>query len=296
MMIPELVADARCILAEGPLWHPDEGCLYWTDIPAGTIYRFDPESGDFAAVHHGEPVGGMTLQADGSLLLFGAAGRVWRWRKDSEATVVLDLPDERQTRFNDVIADPVGRAIAGTMAVRDEAGTVVRHGRLYSIDPDGTIRVLLDDVVSPNGMSFTEDRAHLYFTDSAPGTQSIFRFDYDLDTGGISNRRLVRQTALDGSEGRPDGLTIDREGWLWSARWDGSAVIRLDPNGTEQVRYPFPVPIVTSVTFGGSDLRDLYATTARPTDGRSAASGVGGIFRLRTDAQGRPEFRSRLGL
>lgn len=295
--MPELVADAQCLIAEGPVWHPDEGCLYWTDIPAGRIYRFDPASETHACVYEGEPVGGITVQDDGSLLLLGARGSVKIWRDGQVTNTILEeIGDERHTRFNDVIAGPDGEVISGTMATRDADGRITRYGRLYRVDPNGQHTVLLDGMGSPNGMGFTPDLRQIYVTDSFPGVQAIVRFDYDRATGTISNGQVFHRAPLDGSMSRPDGMTVASDGCIWSAHWDGAAVVRLGPNGEERARFPVPVARVSSVAFGGPDLTDLYITTACGPAGEAREPGSGGIYRLRSVGKGRPEFRSRIGL
>lgn len=295
--VPELVANAGCQIAEGPVWHPDEQCLYWTDIPAGQIYRFDPRNGNYQMVYRGEAVGGLTVQDDGALLLLGARGSVKVWRDGHVTDIILaEIPEERRTRFNDVIADPEGRIISGTMAERDANGEVVRHGHLYRLETSGEARSLFGNMGSPNGMGFTQDLLQMYMTDSTVGVQAIFRLDYDVGTGALSNRKMFHQAPLNGSQGRPDGMTVDVEGCIWSARWDGAAVVRIGSDGVERERYALPVSKVTSVTFGGPDYTDLYITTATSGDPQEDRVGAGGLFRLRTETAGRPEFRSRIGL
>jgi D-xylonolactonase len=295
--VPELVADSRCHIAEGPVWHPDEQCLYWTDVPVGKVYRWDPRNEHHELVYHGDQIGGITVQENGSLLLLGARGSVRAWQ-DGEVidTILEEIPGEEDSRFNDVIADPAGRVISGTMAVRDANGHIVRHGRLYALDTNGNYRVLLSGMGSPNGMGFSENLHQMYVTDSIVGVQAIFRHDFDLATGSLSNRQVFHRTPLDGSAGRPDGMTVDAEGCIWTAHWDGAAVVRLGPDGQERERIPLPVGKVTSVAFGGPDLTDLYITTANLDVVHEDQPGAGGIFRLRTSTHGRPEFRSRIGL
>lgn len=293
----ELVADARCEIAEGPLWHPDERCLYWTDVPAGKVHRFDPRDRSHHVVYVGAPVGGMTIQADGSLLFLGEAGKVCVWRDGAvPRTILAGIPAEAHTRFNDVIADPLGRVFGGTMAQRNMAGEIVRYGRLLRLDRDGTVQPVLDGVGSPNGMGFTADHRRLFFTDSIVGTQAIFSFDYDMESGALRNPTVVHQTPLDGCDGRPDGMTIDIEDCIWSARWDAGVVVRIDLDGTELERYQIPVSRVTSLAFGGPDYTDLYVTTARTAGREDQEPSAGGIFRLRTGTAGRPEHRSRIRL
>lgn len=281
---PELIADYACICGEGPLWHPQEQCVYWVDIPKGKLFRYYPATGRHEQCHEGEAIGGFTIQADGALLLFMARGAVRLWRAGRLTTVIPEIPDERETRFNDVIADPAGRVFCGTMPTKS------RLGRLYRLDPDGTLTRLLDGVGCSNGLGFTPDRRQLYYTDTP--THTIFRFDYDRATGAITNRRpFVTSPA---TEGGPDGMTVDADGCVWSARWDGACLVRYSPVGQELLRVPFPVKKVSSVIFGGPDYDELYVTTAggdhRQTDGPLA----GALFRLRLGVRGVPEFVSRI--
>src|SRR4029079_13276105 len=146
---PELIADYACVTGEGPLWHPAEQRVYWVDIPKGRLFRYHPASGAHEICFEGEVLGGFTIQADQSLLLFMARGAVKIWRDGTLTTVIDEIPEERESRFNDVIADPAGRVFCGTMPTKD------RLGRLYRLDLDGTLRKLLDDIGCSNGMGFT---------------------------------------------------------------------------------------------------------------------------------------------
>ncbi|MCC6823665.1 MAG: SMP-30/gluconolactonase/LRE family protein [Verrucomicrobia subdivision 3 bacterium] len=284
-MKPELVADRPCVIGEGPLWHPTEQRVYWTDIPEGRMFRYDPATGQHESCYAGEVVGGFTIQADGSLLLFMARGAVAIWHAGQLTTVIPEIPDERGSRFNDVIADPAGRVFCGTMPCGERAG------RLYRLDTDGRLTKLLDGIGCSNGMGFTPDRRHLYYTDSAK--REIYRFDYDVGSGDLANRRLFARTPE--NEGVPDGLTVDAEGGIWSARWDGGALVRFTPDGREERRIQFPARKVSSVTFGGDDLDDLYVTTAGGDQRATEGAGAGALFRLRPGVRGLPEFCSRVG-
>ena len=283
----ELIADYGCVVGEGPMWHPLEQCLYWLDIPMGKLFRFDPASGKHEHVYEaGEAIGGFTVQADGSLLLFMARGAIKTWRAGQVTTIIDEIPEERHTRFNDVIADPTGRVYGGTMATAD------RPGRLYRVDLDGSLTVMLDAVGIPNGMDFTLDLTRMYFTDSA--SRAIHLFDYDQATGALSNQRVWIETPRD--RGVPDGLTVDSEGYVWSARWDDGALYRYTPSGEVDQRIEFPARKVSSVVFGGPDYRDLYVTTAGGDNKAAEGPGAGALFRLRPGIQGRPPFLSRIRL
>lgn len=283
---PELIADYACVTGEGPLWHPTEQRVYWTDIPRGRLFRYDPAKGQHEQIYQGEVVGGFTIQADGALLLFMAKGAVKVWR-DGKLTTLLDhIPGEEETRFNDVIAAPGGRVFCGTMAIPG------RRGRLYRLDPDLTLTTVVEDVGISNGMGFTADRKTMYYTDSDAG--EIYQYDYDEHTGAMTNRRVLVRVPREG--GLPDGMTVDAGGYLWSARWDGSCLVRYAPDGTEVQRVAFPAKKVSSVVFGGPDYRDMYVTTAGGNDKAANGPGAGGLFRLRLGIQGVPEYLSRIGL
>ena len=287
MMQPELIADYQCHTGENPLWHPLERRLYWTDITRGKLFRYDPATGKHEQCYSGAPVGGFTIQADGALLLFMARGAIAKWRDGHFDTVVEEIPDERESRFNDVIADPVGRVFCGTMP------TPARPGRLYRLDLDGELHLLLEGIGVSNGMGFTLDRRRMYYTDSP--AHSIYLFDYDAQTGALSNQRVWLHTPE--GAGAPDGMTVDAQGYVWSARWGDSALYRYTPDGVEERRIEFPAKNVSSVAFGGDDLSDLYVTTAL-TDGTKSeqGEGAGALFRLRLGLRGLPEFFSRVRL
>ena len=285
-MEPELVADYECMTGEGPLWHPGEQRVYWVDIPQGRLFWYDPATGQHKQCLQTDPVGGFTIQDDGALLLFMARGAVRVWQRNALRTVIEDIPDERATRFNDVIADPVGRVFCGTMPTKE------RLGRLYRLDTDGKITKLLDGIGCSNGMGFTPDRKHMYYTDT--GKREIYLFDYDQETGWITNRRLFVRTP-DG-DGMPDGMTVDAEGYVWSARWDGGCLARYSPDGVEERRILFPAKKVSSVVFGGPDYTDIYVTTAGGQNKATEGAGAGALFRLNLGIRGVPEFASRVRL
>jgi D-xylono/L-arabinono-1,4-lactonase len=263
------VADTRAHTGEGPLWHPDEQRLYWVDIPAGRLYRCDPSTEEYELAYEtdGSPIGGFTIEADGALLLF-TRGTVERWAPgDATAEPVAEIYAD--TRFNDVIADPEGRVFCGTMPSKDALGN------LYRLDPAGTSTVVLEDVDIANGMGFSNDQQTFYFTESE--AHRIYAFDYDRETGALSNERTFLETPDD--DGVPDGMTVDEEGYVWSARWNGGRVVRYNRDGAPVDEIDLPARKVSCPTFGGPAYRDLYLTTAL-TDGDWAdeGDGAGALF------------------
>lgn len=281
---PELVANYHCVTGENPLWDARAGVLYWADIETARLFRLEHASGAHECFHHGaDKIGGFTQQEDGSLLLF-EVDRIARLSRDGSRRVLVEGIDSDMTRFNDVIADPEGRVFAGTIGKTDESGG------LYRVDLDGSVHVLWKGTGCANGMGFTPDLRGLYWTCST--TRIIYLADYDRGTGALSNRRPFYRAPE--AEGTPDGLTVDRSGDLWSARWGGASLLRFDPRAQLREKIDFPVNAVSSAAFGGPDLDTLYVTTA---GGSEQPAGLeGSVFSVRTTNPGTVEFRSRVRL
>ena len=290
-MEPELIADYGDWTGEGPLWHPTEKRLYWVDIPRGRIYRYEPATGEHGLFYEVDSmVGGITFQADGSMLLFMSKGGIGVLRDGKLEYIFEQLPGEDENRFNDVFTDSRGRVFCGTMPLDPTRGAE-RLGTLYRLETDGSTTKVLERLGIANGMGLTPDRTQMYFTDTIDRT--IYRFDYDADTGDISNRRVFVKTTGDGL---PDGMTVDSEGFVWSARWGGWGLFRYSPEGVEERRVQFPAEALSSVIFGGDDYTDMYVTTARGESGEQSGSGAGALFRINLGIKGAPEFFSRVGL
>jgi sugar lactone lactonase YvrE len=288
MKMYEIIADYQCHTGEGPLWHSDEQALYWVDIPRGRLFRYEPETGQHAMIHEERPIGGYTIQADGTLLCFRDGGNVvvLDSRGEFVRTVVEAMPELATTRFNDVIAAPDGSVFAGTMSCDELAG------RLYHLDCDGNSSVILEEQGTPNGMGFSPDLRWMYYQDSR--AQKLWRFDYDSASGGVSGQTLLRSAEEWGDRGRGDGLTVDVNGDIWSARWDGGCLIRCDAAGVPQEHYDLPAQCVTSMAFGGVDYRELYVTSAGGDERPDKGAAAGALFRLMPGVAGCPEFRSTI--
>ncbi len=286
-MQPELIADYACECGEGPLWHPMEKRLYWLDIVNPRMFWYDPATGHHEQFNVGRTVGGFTIQADGSLLLFMDRGSIGTWRNGKLRMIVDEIPDERETRFNDVFADSMGRVFCGTMPAKD------RLGRLYRLDRDGSLHMVMYNVGCSNGMGLSLDRKTLYYTDSE--AYAIYTFEYEEATGSLRNRRTFVAHSKD--LGLPDGMTVDAHGNVWSAHWGGNCLICYDRTGTETTRIGFPAKKVSSVVFGGDDYSDMYVTTAGGENKADEGEGAGALFRLRIPGvRGLPEYYSRIGL
>jgi len=282
MISPQLLVNRSCALSENPFWDTAAQRFLWTDITGGAIWSYDASLDSTTKIYDGPNVGGFTQEADGSLLLF-RTNDVVKLAADGSLSEVAQFSEEGNSRFNDVIADPRGRVFAGTV------GNTPTSGGVYRYDPDGSVRRVITGTGCSNGMAFTADRKYFYWTCST--RKQIYIYDYDEASGDISNGRLWYQA--DEEEGITDGLTIDLDDNIWSARWDGYRVRKheaQDGHVIEEIK--FPVAKVSSVTFGGPDFGTMYLSTAGG-DGKESLDGA--IFTLQVPGvKGRAEFRSRL--
>jgi D-xylono/L-arabinono-1,4-lactonase len=277
------VANYHCMTGENPLWNERDGRIYWEDIDTGRLFRAEHATGDHECFYRGEVVGGFTFQEDGSLLLF-EVDRIALLDASGRRRVLKEGIDPDMARFNDVIADPEGRVFAGTI------GRTKESGGLYRVDLDGSVTPLWKGTGCANGMGFTPDLRQFYWTCSS--TRTIFISNYDRASGALTDRRVFY--AAPSAEGTPDGLSVDARGTIWTARWDGSAVLHLSPTGELLDKIVFPVPKISSVAFGGPELDVLYVTSAGGKETDSAEDGT--LYRVRVPARGQTEFRSRVRL
>lgn len=275
-----IAGTEECQLSEGPLWNSESNFLFWTDITAGKIHRFDASTEQHKVIYQGEPVGGFTFQENGELLLF-RVNDIALLKPDGRISKVRDFSDKGMNRFNDVIADPRGRVFAGTTGPNPDAG-------LYRMDLNGEITKLFSGTACSNGMGFSPDQKKFYWTNTT--TRQIFEFEYEAGSGEISGRRVFYDATSD--EGVPDGLAVDSQGCVWSARWGGSSVVRHAPDGKVLGRIRFPAVNVSSICFGGTNLDELFVTAAQNV--QDTAPHVRGLFRVRTRFRGSKEFRSRI--
>ena len=288
-MHPKIVADYDCEIGEGPIWNPANNHLYWTDIPAGRMFSLNTVTGKHHKFYDGRVVGGFTIQRDGNLLLFMEKGAVAILKQGELSYVITDIPAEKANRFNDVVSDPVGRVFCGTMPSNmDRLNEGL--GRLYKLDTDGSMTLILDHIYNPNGMAFTPDHTQMYYTDSL--MQKIYIFDYNIKNGTLSNQRVFVDTS--GKDGVPDGLTVDSDGYVWSAQVMASSLIRYSPEGDEVQRALIPTRAVTSLTFAGKDCTDIYVTTAGGKNKTGNLSGAGALYQLNLGIEGIPEYQSNI--
>lgn len=241
-------------LAEGPHWSADEQRLHWVDILAPAIVSGNPVDGSRTAFAMPELVGCVVPRRSGGFLAATETGikTVENGVITTIATPEADMPGNR---FNDGKCDRLGRFWVGSLAINTAPG----KGSLWRCDPDGSVHRMDSGFHIANGLGWSPDDKTFYFTDSAK--RLIYAYDFDLARGEIANRRVF--ASIPEATGTPDGLTVDSQGFVWSAQWDGWCVTRYDPEGRVERVINLPVPRPTSCTFGGADMKTLFVTTAR---------------------------------
>lgn len=290
MIKAELYFRTEASLGEGPLW--DSGTLYWTDIAGKTLHSKADGAGSVRDYPVGVEVGAFALWDDRRMILAAENGfacldldslEIQAW-VDPEASIA-------DNRFNDGKCDPCGRFLAGTMSRGGAAG----QGTLYVLDQDRAARKLYAPVTCSNGLAWSQSGTTLYYIDTGAGV--VVAFDYDLEHGAVSNRRVVIEIP-DGS-GWPDGMTIDCDGNLWIAFWGGWGVECWSPmSGRRLARVEVPASLVTSCVFGGPAHDTLFITTARidlnPQE-LAKQDAAGSIFCARPGVCGHGAVRYRKG-
>lgn len=284
-MSVECVLEAGAELGEGPVWDEAGQALWWVNILAPSINRFDPSAGTNKSIIVPDLVGAMALRSQGGTVLALRDG-FYEFDPESGSAAAIAKPETGKpgNRFNDGKCDRQGRFWAGTMDHIENEPT----GDLYRLDPGGSVKRFPAGFVVTNGLGWSPDNKVMYFTDSAGRT--IYVFDFDEATGEIENRRVFARA--DEDSGFPDGLCVDADGFVWGAHWGGWRVTRYDPAGHVERVLRMPVPQVTSCAFGGADLDILYVTSARvglDADTLREAPLSGGVFAAHTGVKGLPE-------
>jgi D-xylonolactonase len=271
-------------MPEAPLWDPDDGCLLLSDVMAGGVYRVRGGAVD-VVVPHRRGVGGLARHVAGGLVV---AGKNLAWKVDGATSVIARPRGESPTvRFNDLTVSPAGRLLVGSIDA-EPGGKVHATGELYLVDLDGSVRIVSGDISKTNGLGYSPDGHSLYHVDT--GRQMIWRHSVSADDGDIDSDRspLIRF-----SDGHPDGLAVASDGSIWVAVADrnGAGYIAvLSPDGDVDTWIPAPDRHVTSLCFGGEDLRTVYVTLGATKD-RASRSGRVVSFRARVGGLPRPPAR-----
>lgn len=252
-----LYLDSIADLGEGAIWNHKTREFYWVDIEKGYVFTFDPLLEEMRSISLGQRVGTVVPSTKDGHVIIALQDGIYSLNLDTEEKEKLaEAPyDPSTTRFNDGKCDPAGRLWVGSMAL----DTKPLAAALYSFDGTRQIREELDSISISNGICWSADKKTMYYIDTP--TQTVRAFDYDNESGEISNGRIVVKIEEEGCF--PDGMTIDNEGKLWIALWGGSSVVRYDPDSGKLLsRISVPAKNVTSCAFGGVNLDTLLITTA----------------------------------
>lgn len=283
----ELVLNAHNSTGESPVWHVAEQALYWVDIPARALHRWqaagqrhdtwyaNEQISCIARAPQGQWIAGM--ESGVFMLTPGTDGRL------SSSLLAQAAHARPGMRFNDGRCDRQGRLWAGTMLL--DMPQCAPVGALYRLNSQGAecrLEQVIDDLIVPNGIAFSPDGRTMYLSDSSPSRQIVWAFDYDTETGIPSNRRIFIDKL---ASGRPDGAAIDEDGGYWICGNDSGQIHRYTPDGRLDRSLSVPVAKPAMCAFGGANLDTLFVTSIRlPSAAPDALDG--GVFALRPGVRG----------
>ncbi len=272
-------------MGEGALWCASEQRLWWIDISQPSLWSWQSRGGRVEHWPLPKPPGSFALRKGGGFLFAFRNGLATLDQPGGELRWLptLELGDER---FNDGKVDRAGRFWAGTLD-RRLASPI---GRLYRVSPGFEVKAMDRGFTISNGIGWSPDERTMYFTDTPAGC--IYCYDFDAADGAVSNRRVFVQAAP--GHGGPDGMTVDAEGFVWSAQFDRWCVNRYAPDGTLEGSLRLPVQRPTTCMFGGPALATLYVTSARmdlSDEALATQPHAGGVFAIDVGVRGLPEPR-----
>lgn len=253
----EVVIEHSCLLGEGPVWDATRNIICWIDILNGEIHEYSPVQKTRRTIEVHQMIGSIALCKNGNFLAALKDGFHFINRETGVINKIgnpeAHLPNNR---FNDGKCDPGGRFWAGTMSLSEEQN----RGSVYVVEKDLAITKKIEDVTISNGIAWSPDHQIVYYIDTP--TFEVASYNYNKSTGNISHKKMAIK--IPKTDGYPDGMTIDKEGMLWIAHWEGWQVTRWNPVTGEKLQsIQLPVAKVTSCTFGGENGEDLYITSAR---------------------------------
>jgi sugar lactone lactonase YvrE len=272
----EQVTDPIAHHAEGPVWSDGWGGLRWVDMLAGDILTLAAD-GTVRRRHVGRVAAALRPRRGGGAVVAVERGFVL---EDADGTLTALEPvwSDPGVRMNEGGCDPDGRFWCGSMAYDQAPGAAA----LYRLDPDGSVRTVLEGVTISNGLEWSPDGSLAYYDDTA--THRVDVFDYDRDAGLTGRRPFVRLP----DDGNPDGLTVDAEGGVWVALYGSGVVHRYTADGALDVVVEVPAAQVTACTFGGPRLDQLFVTTSREGLAPGDDPLAGALFRADVGVAGRP--------
>ncbi|MDD2381799.1 MAG: SMP-30/gluconolactonase/LRE family protein [Mariniphaga sp.] len=279
----KLVLDTQSDLGEGAVWDHQKGELIWVNITKKILNIYNPKLNHNKEMLTGQMIG-TVVPAESGKMIVALENGLYQLDPQTGSKLFIADPEENITgnRFNDGKCDPVGRFWAGTMSMTGEK----EAGALYRLDPNGKVTQMISKVTTSNGIVWSQNQNKMYYIDTP--TRKVMAWDYEPETGNISNPKPAVE--IPDEMGYPDGMTMDAEGHLWIALWNGSAVGCWNPENGELIRkIDIPAKNVTSCAFGDDDLGTLYITTARTGTNEEELKKfphAGGLFKTRPGVTG----------
>ena len=272
-------------LVEGPTWINDKGLLF-SDVIKGGVYLLDHLNNVLPIVEHRRGIGGIAIHQENGLIVGGRNIAYKSFTGDKTTILLSNDVTEDALGFNDLTTDSKGRVYVGSVAFKVFSDDEMIPGHLHVIDVDGSVRTISDGVMLTNGLGFSPDGRTLYHADARDAVVRQYEVSPD---GNVSDWKPFVQA----NNGHPDGLAVAEDGSVWIAMAYGSRVDVFESNGALRESLPVPLPMVTSVCFGGPDLKDLYVVTGS----RGGPSDIcGTIFRTRVDVPGLPISEAKVSL
>jgi gluconolactonase len=278
-------------LLEGPVWDPTLGLMF-ADADRGGAYYLDRHGRTATVFEHRRGIGGMARHAQGGLIISGR-NLAYKGPAATGTSVLIEKDPARGiVGFNDLTTDSQGRVYAGALGFLPTetelsgVGGPTKGAPLFLIELDGLVRQVWPDIQLTNGMGFSPDGKLLYHADS--GDRTVYVYDVTAD-GSLLRRRPFASAV----EGLPDGLAVAMDGSIWVAIAHAGQIRVFEPGGELRTQLEFPIPMITSLCFGGPDMTDVFVMSGSDGSGRSDA---GTIFHLRADTPGLPVVPARVRL
>ncbi len=276
-------------MGETPIWVEEKNQLFWVDATKGHIYKYTLGDKDWEKFKPEFQARALIRRQNNGWVIVTNNNGIAFWDEKTNKCEFITNPykDDEDMDFNDGTADRQGRFLVNSYRKSQLDST---DGSIYRLDPDLSFHKIDTGLKLPNGMAFSLDGTKLYVVEMF--NNAILEYDYDTELGEVSNKKILVDIPPD--NGMPDGLTVDAEGYLWTAHWGGWRVTRFDPKGNIDREIEVPAEIVTCIGFGGKEMNELFITSAWTSlsdEQIKEQKQAGDLFNIKLDVKGIPEAK-----